>query len=140
MKKIILTVSTILILVSCGSDVDSIEQESSITTSEQSVNKNTSETTEEVESKINAATIDVLTLETACDCGDAVLSLAKGLEIISNEIGESEPTDKQKEDKKALSKKMRKVEKHCRKDKGFTRDIMEECESFVEGQEIMKNL
>jgi len=110
MKKVILTVSVALLMLSCGGEQSS------------------------------AKDLDVTKLETACECGDAVLTVAKEIKVIKDEIGDADPTDEQKSDKKALSKKMREIENHCRKEKGHKKDAMEECESFVEGQKIMENL
>lgn len=108
MKKVIVMASTALILMSCGGGQNS------------------------------AKDIDVNSLETACECGDAVLSVAQELDVISNDIGDNEPSDEQKQNKKTLKKKMREIEKHCAKDKGFKKDEMEKCESFVEAQELME--
>ena len=110
MKKVILTVSVAFFMLSCGGEQSS------------------------------AKDLDVTTLETACECGDAVLTVAKEIKIISDEIGDATPSDEQENERKTLKKKMREIENHCRKDKGYKKDAMEACESFVEGQQIMENL
>jgi hypothetical protein len=110
MKKVILIVSVALLMLSCGGE------------------------------KSSAKDIDVNSLETACECGDAVLTVAKEIKVITDAVGDADPSDEQKVDKKTLKKKMREIENHCRKEKGYKKDVMEECESFVEGQKIMENL
>lgn len=88
----------------------------------------------------SAKDIDVQSLETACDCGDAVLTVANEMKALVDAVGEGEPSKEQDEEFDVLEDKMDELESHCRKDKGFDKDQMMECESFKEAAEIMKEI
>ena len=88
----------------------------------------------------SAKDIDVKSLETACDCGDAVLTVANEMKALVNAIGEGEPSKDQDESFDALEDKLDELEDHCRKEKGFDKDQMMECESFKEAIKILEEI
>lgn len=88
----------------------------------------------------SAKDIDVSTLDTPCDCGDAALTVAKEMEVVFNAVGEGEPSEEQEKELDALGEKMDELENHCRKEKGFDKDKMKECESFNKAIEIMEKI
>lgn len=87
-----------------------------------------------------ALAIDVPRLETACDCGDAALTIAVEMNTLVEEVGEEEPSIEQDELFDKLEDKMEEVEGFCKKEKGFKKKEMKKCASFIEAMEIMKEL
>jgi len=88
----------------------------------------------------DAMSIETEKLETACECGDAALTIASEMKSLVDAVGEEDPTAEQDELFDNLEDKMDEVEKHCSKEKGFKKKEMKECESFLKAMEIMKNI